>query len=1406
MSAALAAASFLAAAAWGGAQPTGASPLNPPPNSPKRADSTWHAITNATVHVRPGRTLHNATVVFRDGIIIAVEPGPAEPEAPRPELPAAARGARIWDGTGLHVYPGFIDAHVDVDAPVPDASAPGVHWNNRVMPQRSALDGTGVDERTADSLRRLGFTAAAIAPRGGVFRGSAAVVSLAKPASETSADRPPVYRERAYQGVAFDTTRRGGRGDDPDVTRWSSYPNSQMGAIALIRQTLIDADWQGQARRSGGFIAANALDHLAMPADGAITQRTGMRGHPEELQRILDDGVLEAALGARRQDTPRDLAPAAPQQVEPSRSGQGYGMPSPRPRSAAPAAADAPVPAATQPQGSAQPPRGEPPRDDRPADALRHVGPAGAHTLPLLFDSDDELEALRAARIAREFDRPAMILGSGYEFRRLEAIQADGLPIILPLRYPRTPDVAGVGKADAVELRDLMTWEQAPTNPRRLDAAGLTIALTTSKLRNRSEFEANLTRAIKHGLPPERAMAMLTTHPAQLLGVADRMGAIEVGLVANLVVADGPLFVGFSASEDDDAAAPAAESDGEQPAAEEPPAERRRGVRGPGPREDRAAGGPEPRRATRIRDVWIDGYRHEITASPVRDHVGRWQVVELDGKPLDPAAPDTIIFTITRENQITFRREGKEARASNVRIQDRRLDFTIEGTMLGIEAMLLESAVVEGDMIHGTTALPTGALHRWSARRIEDEAPPQRQREEAGPAAPAAPAPDTFAGTWHVSMEDQPDEEVTIEIAPDNAVTIFFGGQPLVAREIQIEGDSISFRFDTAPIGIEGMTQVHAVRDGNTLRGTADTPGLPELAFTAQREPPAPQPEPQAAPERRGRGQPARPAREAEKDEREAIAEIPEGYGYPFGPYMIKRVPPQEAVLFINATIWTAGQQGIIEDGWMFIRDGRIAALGSGGPPGRAGDVTVVDLGGRHIAPGIIDCHSHTGISRGVNESGQAVTAEVRIGDVTNPDAISWYRQLASGVTAVNSLHGSANAIGGQSQTNKIRWGVRHPDDMHMEGAMRGIKFALGENVKQSNWGDRNTVRYPQTRMGVEMLIRDRFKAAREYRARMELWRSRLDSDAAVAEAMGTMQQGDPTFITTRYQRDVMSGRAVRLDMPPRRDLELEALAEVLGGERLVHCHSYRQDEILMLCRVAGEFGFRIGTFQHILEGYKVADEIARHALGASAFSDWWAYKVEVQDAIPQAGPIMWEEGLVVSFNSDSDELARRMNGEAAKAIKYAAPQRPIEPNEALKFVTLNAAIQLGVADRIGSLEVGKDADFAIWSGPPLSSFSRCEATYVDGRRLFALEDDAAHREFIQRERQRIIQKILAEHRRRPAGQRREERDETPAPAAEDSRRGMMRAYYLDLINRGIDPSAARPGDCGCDELEFHWH
>jgi imidazolonepropionase-like amidohydrolase len=330
------------------------------------------------------------------------------------------------------------------------------------------------------------------------------------------------------------------------------------------------------------------------------------------------------------------------------------------------------------------------------------------------------------------------------------------------------------------------------------------------------------------------------------------------------------------------------------------------------------------------------------------------------------------------------------------------------------------------------------------------------------------------------------------------------------------------------------------------------------------------------------------------------------------------------------------------------------------------------------------------------------VTAEVRIGDFIDANDVTIYRQLAGGLTTSNILHGSANPIGGQNQVIKLRWGSL-PEAMKFDKSPAGIKFALGENVKQSNWGSNYTTRYPQTRMGVEQIMRDAFVAAREYQARHDAW------------------------------------AAQHAGLPPRRDLELDAVAEILAGDRWIHCHSYRQDEILALLRTLEEFGIQIGTLQHILEGYKVDDAMAKHGAMASSFSDWWAYKFEVYDAIPYNGALMHNAGVNVSFNSDDRELARHMNQEAAKAVKYG----DVPLAEALKFVTLNPAMQLRIEAYVGSITPGKHADLVVWSGPPLSNFSRAEQTWIDGRKYFDRADETRQRRATRDMRATLVQKIL---------------------------------------------------------------
>ena len=410
------------------------------------------------------------------------------------------------------------------------------------------------------------------------------------------------------------------------------------------------------------------------------------------------------------------------------------------------------------------------------------------------------------------------------------------------------------------------------------------------------------------------------------------------------------------------------------------------------------------------------------------------------------------------------------------------------------------------------------------------------------------------------------------------------------------------------------------------------------------------------------------------------------------------------ATVIRNATVLTI-TKGTIENGSILIRDGKIAAVGKDikVPEG----ATVIDATGQYVMPGIIDCHSHIAIDGDVNEASISVSSMANIADVLNPEDIDIYRDLAGGVTTANILHGSANPIGGQTVVIKLRWG-KPASELPFEGALPGIKFALGENPKRSNLPPPPGVphRYPATRMGVEETIRAAFVEAREYKKQWDNYNRRRAA-------------GEHNLI------------------PPRRDLKLDPLVEVLEGKRYVHAHCYRADEILMLIRVANEFGFKVRTFQHVLEGYKVAEEIAKSGAGASTFSDWWAYKMEAYDAIPYNSALMAERGVIVSVNSDSAEEARHLNQEAAKAIRWGG----LSDLEALKLVTLNPAIQLGVEKRVGSIEAGKDADLVIYNYYPLSVYAVPQKTIIDGQVYFDREGDIAQRAQLEKEKQALIEK-----------------------------------------------------------------
>ena len=409
----------------------------------------------------------------------------------------------------------------------------------------------------------------------------------------------------------------------------------------------------------------------------------------------------------------------------------------------------------------------------------------------------------------------------------------------------------------------------------------------------------------------------------------------------------------------------------------------------------------------------------------------------------------------------------------------------------------------------------------------------------------------------------------------------------------------------------------------------------------------------------------------------------------------------QEETLIKNATIMTASH-GNIEGGSILIRNGKITAVGKNVKA--SANAKVIDATGKFVTPGFVDSHSHTALDS-VNEGSLSVTAMVSMRDVVNPTDINIYRQLAGGMTTIHPLHGSANAIGGQNTMLKLKWG-KTADEMHFEGAPRTIKFALGENPKRANFRAPGIQqRYPATRMGVEETIRQAFTEGREY-----------------------IKKWDNFEAAKKRGEDVVA---------PRKDIKLEAIADILRGKIDIHSHCYRADEIAMLINLTEEFGIKVHTFQHTLEGYKVAPEIAKHGASASILPDWWSYKMEAYDAIPYNAAVMMRKGIKVAIHSDSLETSRHFYLEAAKLMKYG----DLTEDEALKMITLNPAEMMRIENRVGSIDVGKDADLVIFNGHPFSVYSRPDITMIEGEIYFDRAKDLTMREELAKEKKALIEK-----------------------------------------------------------------
>ena len=721
--------------------------------------------------------------------------------------------------------------------------------------------------------------------------------------------------------------------------------------------------------------------------------------------------------------------------------------------------------------------------------------------IPQVFEVSDKLGVLRANKIGKEFGIQYVIKGMGDEYQRLDEVKAAGVNLILPLNFPVTPDVEDPFDEKIVLLTDMKHWEMAPANAGILSKAGINFALTTSNLKSKADFMANLRKAIENGLDEKVALAALTSTPASMMKVDNLVGSLKTGMLANFLITSDNLF-----------------KDGNI-----------------------------------IYENWVKGKRYVISDLNVKDVRGTYDL------------------TINENSKLKLNVTGKADKP----------DYQIVVT----DSIKITPKVTRtGDMLTILYKLDT--------------------KKDKG----------------------------------DSRIAAYYDGKNIVGQGIDVNGKPVSFVANLK----EAMKETTAKLD------------------TAKK------------------------------------AKIEMGkLVYPFNGYGSETKPQAETILVKNATVWTNEATGVVQNADVLIQNGKIAQFGKNLSSTGA---RVIDGTGKHLTNGIFDEHSHIALLA-VNEGTQSVTAEVRMEDVINSEDVNIYRQLAGGVTSSQLLHGSANCIGGQSAIIKLKWGEA-PDALRIPNMDGFIKFALGENVKQANWGDRARVRFPQTRMGVEQIMMDAFLRAKEYEKSMKN----------------------------------VGG------LPVKRDLELDALVEILNKKRFITCHSYVQSEINMLLKVADSLGFKVNTFTHILEGYKVADKMKAHGANASTFSDWWAYKMEVKEAIPFNAALMTKVGVNTAINSDDAEMARRLNQEAAKTVMYGG----MTEEEAWKMVTLNPAKMMHLDNRLGSIKVGKDADVVLWNNNPLSVYAKPEKVIIDGAVYFDLEKDKILRTTIASERNRLIQKMLA--------------------------------------------------------------
>jgi imidazolonepropionase-like amidohydrolase len=722
-------------------------------------------------------------------------------------------------------------------------------------------------------------------------------------------------------------------------------------------------------------------------------------------------------------------------------------------------------------------------------------------SLPQIFEVTNKIEVLRADKLGNEFGIKYIIKGGGDEYQTLTDIQKAGNKLIIPVNFPETPEVKDPYEAASVTYTTLKHYELAPSNLAKVAGAGLTFAITSSDLKQRSSFLANLRKSVKYGLSENEALKALTFTPASMVGASDMVGAVKKNMIANLLVTSGNIF------------------------------------------NDECT----------IYETWVQGTPYRFVDLRLKDLRGTYTL------DIDTAHYKMVLSGKSDKPVIKLTLDSTEVKGAT---------FTAEKDIISISfdragKKLRLTGYVNGNNLEGKGQLSDGKWINWKADYTDKYSDTERSRKK-----------------------------------PDSKVT----------------------------------------DPGNII--------------------------------------------------------------YPFTAYGSPEIPKQEDVLFKNATVWTNEKEGKLLNTDVLVLKGKIAKVGKNltAPSG----IRIIDGTGMHLTSGIIDEHSHMALDA-TNEMGQAITSEVRAGDVVDPEDQTIYRQLAGGVTASHILHGSANPIGGQSVIIKNRWG-HNAEELKIDNQVGFLKHALGENVKRS------VNRYPNTRMGVEQIIRDSYQRAADYNSKWKEWNALKPADRA--------------------------GK-----VPPRRDLELDPIVDVLEKRSFITCHTYQQSEGTMIMNLAKDFGIKVNTLIHFNEGYKIADQIAANGVAASVFSDWWDYKYEVYEGNTYNAALLLSQGVLTCIHSDDAEMGRRLNQEAGKIMKYGG----VSETDALKLVTLNPAKILHLDSRMGSIKEGKDADLVLWTDYPLSVYAHANKTMVDGTIYFDEDRDAKLKEQIDSERNRIIANILLE-------------------------------------------------------------